>query len=406
MKILVTDGDSRAALAITRSLGRSGHEIIVGSKRTHSLAGASRFCGAQVRYPDPDSCGLAFMDFIAAYVAQEQVEVLLPVTDITTLIIGTSRDRIPEGCSLPFPDIDTVRAAADKDATMALARRLGVDIPQSAIIEAPADAITDAGRLGHGLGFPLVIKPFRSRIDTGTGWIYTAVSYAHDESELARILGDLDPLAFPVMLQEKIIGPGIGIFICAHQGKVLAAFSHRRLREKPPSGGVSVLRESIALDPLALDFSERLLRELGWTGVAMVEFKQDRRDGRPKLMEINGRFWGSLQLAIDAGVDFPRLLIDSLTRPHMQPVFDYRTGVRTRWLWGDIDALLLRLFKPEESLDLPPGFPSRGRYLAEFIKSFNPATRLEIERLTDLRPALHESVQWFRNLLRTLLPPA
>lgn len=402
MKILVTDGDSRAALAITRSLGQAGHEVVVGSKRIRSLAGASRFCASRVCYPDPDSYGAAFVDFIADYAGHEKIEVLLPVTDITTLVIGANRGRMPAGCILPFPDIDTVRIAANKQATMVLAHRLGVDTPQSVTISAP----TDAGRLEHGLRFPVVIKPFKSRIETGTGWIYTAVTYAHDEAELGRVLNDLDPQVFPVMLQEKIIGPGIGIFICAYRGRVLAAFSHRRLREKPPSGGVSVLRESIALDPLALDFSERLLHELGWTGVAMVEFKQDRRDGRPKLMEINGRFWGSLQLAIDAGVDFPRLLIDSLAHPDMRPVLDYRVGVRTRWLWGDIDALFIRLFRSEESLDLPPGFPSRSRYLAEFMKSFNTATRLEIERLNDLGPALHETTQWLRNVFRALLPSA
>lgn len=402
MRILVTDGDSRAALAITRSLGRAGHEVVVASKRIRSLAGSSRYCASRVCYPDPDSYGPTFLDFIVDYVAHEKVDVLLPVTDITTLIIGSGRNRIPESCMLPFPDIDTVRTAADKEATMALAERLGVDTPRSITVEAP----TDASRFGHGLSFPIVVKPFRSRVDTGAGWIYTAVTYAHDEVELGNVLSSLDPRAFPVMLQEKIIGPGVGIFICAHRGRVLAAFSHRRLREKPPSGGVSVLRESIALDPLALEFSERLLRELGWTGVAMVEFKQDTRDGRPKLMEINGRFWGSLQLAIDAGVDFPRLLIDSLEHPDMQAVCAYRVGVKTRWLWGDIDALFLRLFRSDANLDLPPGFPSRWRYLGEFVKSFNPATRLEVERLADPGPAFYESAQWLRNVFRTLLPSA
>ncbi|MFZ5621043.1 MAG: ATP-grasp domain-containing protein [Pseudomonadota bacterium] len=402
MKILVTDGDSRAALAITRSLGRAGHQIIVGSKRIRSLAGASTYCAAPICYPDPDRYGEAFMDFIADYVAHEKIDVLLPVTDITTLTIGANRSRIPEHCALPFPDIETVRAAADKEATMALAHRLGVDTPCSVTVESS----TDIRSVEHGLSFPLVVKPFKSRVETANGWIYTAVTYAHDDAELSRILGELDPRAFPVMLQEKIVGPGIGIFICTRRGRILAAFSHRRLREKPPSGGVSVLRESVALDPLALDFAERLLRELAWTGVAMVEFKQDRRDGRPKLMEINGRFWGSLQLAIDAGVDFPRLLVDSLVNPNLEPVLTYRVGVRTRWLWGDIDALFIRLFRSGKGLDLAPGAPSRGRYLLEFLKSFGPITRLEVERVRDPGPAIYETLEWLRDVFRTLIPPA
>lgn len=401
MRILVTDGNTRAALAITRSLGRAGHEVRVGANTLDSLAGASRHCRARVCYPDPDRYGQAFVDFIGDYVAHEAVDVLLPVTDITTLTIDAHRARMPPGCALPFPDLDTVRTVADKAAMMALAEKLGVDIPRTLTLGSAADPAASA----QSLDFPLVIKPCKSRVATETGWIYTAVSYAHDAAELQRLLGNLDPRVFPVLLQEKIVGPGMGVFICANRGRVLAGFAHQRLREKPPSGGVSVLRESVALDPLAFEFSARLLEELKWDGVAMVEFKRDVRDGRPKLMEINGRFWGSLQLAIDAGVDFPRLLIDSLERLPEQPQLDYRTGVRTRWLWGDIDALMLRLFRPAAQLDLPPGAVSKARYLRDFLASFiDPATRLEVERLSDLGPAVYESLDWLGNVLRKLLP--
>lgn len=397
MKILVTDGNSRAALAITRSLGRAGHDVLVGANAPRSLAGSSRHCQARVCYPDPEHYGRSFMDFMGDYIAHEAVDVLLPVTDITTLTIGANRARIPAACAMPFPDLETVKAVADKAAMMALAERLGVDIPRSiSVAAATAPAAT-----GHGLNFPLVIKPFKSRVATDSGWLYTAVTYAHDAAELQRILGDLDPRIFPVLLQEKIVGPGMGLCVCAQHGKVLAAFSHKRLREKPPSGGVSVLRESVALDPLAFEFSARMLDELKWHGVAMVEFKQDLRDGRPKLMEINGRFWGSLQLAIDAGVDFPRILIDSLSQPIAQPLVAYKTGVRTRWLLGDIDALMLRLFKPAGQLDLPPGAVSKLRYLTDFMISFiDPATRLEVERLNDPRPAVYEGLDWLGDMLR------
>lgn len=399
MRILVTDGDSRAALAITRSLGRAGHEVVVGSTRIRSLAGASRYCCARVRYPDPDRYGAAFVSFLAEYIEYEAIDVLLPVTDITTMTIGANRSRILSSCTLPFPDIDTVMKVADKAEMIRLAESLGVDVPRSMILHSAADVDAD----DPDLRFPIVIKPFKSRVETDQGWIYTGVAYAHDKAELARMLSGFDARIYPVILQEKIVGPGMGVFICMHNGEMLAGFSHRRLREKPPSGGVSVLRESVALDPLALAFSEAMLKALKWQGVAMVEFKQDLRDGRPKLMEINGRFWGSLQLAIDAGVDFPRLLIESLSRPPATPIVDYRTGVRSRWLWGDFDALMLRLFKSAGALDLPPGFPSKTQYLRQFL-SYEAATRLEVERWDDPGPMYYETGQWLGSIVKALLP--
>lgn len=398
MKILVTDGNSRAALAITRSLGKAGHTIVVGSTQLNNLAAASKYCTTRICYPDPDKYADAFIDFLADFISHEGIDALIPVTDITTMTIGGSRSRIPAGCALPFPDIETVRAVADKTAMMALAERLGVDVPQSITVESADDIDPE----NPGLRYPLVVKPFRSRVRTDRGWLHTAVSYAHDPETLETTLRGLDNRIYPVMIQEKIIGPGIGVCICAHQGRLTAAFSHRRLREKPPSGGVSVLRQSAQLDPLGLEFSERMLRELKWHGVAMVEFKQDQRDGRPKLMEINGRFWGSLQLAIDAGIDFPRILIDSLGSPPERPLLDYRIGTRTRWLWGDFDALMLRLFKSSEQADLPPGFPSKSRYLRDFL-TYDRGTHLEIERLDDLGPMRYETADWLKNVLRSML---
>jgi hypothetical protein len=129
------------------------------------------------------------------------------------------------------------------------------------------------------------------------------VHHAADRSQLEKAPGVLPPSAYPLILQQRIVGPGTGIFLLLWDGRVRAVFAHRRLREKPPAGGVSVYRESIVADPALVERSRRLLARLHWQGVAMVEFKIDAFTGTPYLMEINGRFWGSLQLAIDAGID-------------------------------------------------------------------------------------------------------
>ena len=182
-----------------------------------------------------------------------------------------------------------------------------------------------------------------------------------------------------MLLQERIVGPGIGVFACYRQGRPVALFSHRRLREQPPWGGVSVLCESAPLDPVARDFAIRLLDEIGWQGVAMVEFKQDLRDGLPKLMEINGRFWGSLQLAIDAGVDFPALLLKA-SAASGDGSASYRLGVRSRWLWGDIDSLLLVLVGKAKAMGVDP---SRLDALKAFVTFWGRDLHYENPRWDD-----------------------
>ena len=89
------------------------------------------------------------------------------------------------------------------------------------------------------------------------------------------------------------------------RGEPLLLFQHRRIREYPISGGVSTCCESMPLDPKLRDWSVALLKAMNWDGVAMVEFRYDEASGRAVLLEVNGRFWGSLPLAVHAGCDFP-----------------------------------------------------------------------------------------------------
>ena len=143
---------------------------------------------------------------------------------------------------------------------------------------------------------------------------------------------------FP-LIQERIPPEGEAFGLAAlldGGGEVKASFAYRRLREYPVRGGPSTLRESVH-HPQIEELGIRLLRSLQWYGVAMVEFKVDPRDNQPKLMELNPRFWGSLALAIHAGVDFPYLLYKMVMGQEFEPVLEYELGVRCRWLLpGDI----------------------------------------------------------------------
>ena len=392
MNVLVTDGDNRAALAITRSLGRKGHRIIVGEKTQPSLASVSRYCAERLMYPDPIKRPDDFLTDLLRMVKEKGVDVLLPVTEITTGLVTENAKKFDRLCRLPFPDGNAFRTASNKQEIVRIAESLGVPVPVTRVLlEKNVRDKTIAG-----LSFPVVVKSHRSRVLTENGWQAAGVSYASDPEELANLLSKKGAWEYPLLLQERITGPGIGVFACYQNGKMVSLFGHRRIREKPPSGGVSVLRESIPFSPQARMFTEKLLDHLKWHGVAMVEFKVDERDGVPKLMEINGRFWGSLQLAIDAGVDFPDILMRIAEGKEVEPNFAYKNGVKTRWFWGDVDSLLMLLFKNRTSLHLPEGHPGRIRSVVEFLRFFGKDLHYEIESLGDIRPALYETSRWFR----------
>ena len=381
MRVLITDGDNRATLAIARSLGRRGHYVVVGERQKPALAQTSRYCAARVVYPDPVRDSTGFVDGVANAAREHSIDVLIPVADVTTILVTRHRRRFE--CAIPFADAAVVERAADKIDVIQTAGRLGLAVPRSVVIESHSAAVPPLP-----FPFPVVVKPSRSRIETSAGWISTGVSYAMDPDALQRDLKRRPAHEFPVMLQERIVGPGVGVFALYRGGGPVALFSHRRVRERPPWGGVSVLSESTPLDPVARDYATRLLDEIGWQGPAMVEFKRDERDGLPKLMEINGRFWGSLQLAIDAGVDFPSLLIDQTEPPAPPPT--YRVGIRNRWLWGDADALALTLF----ARSWPAAPRQRAKALFRFAQFWGRDLYYENPKRDDIRPWLFETARW------------
>jgi predicted ATP-grasp superfamily ATP-dependent carboligase len=391
MRILVTDGNTRAALAIVRSLGKNGHDIFVGEKHHPSLASSSKYCRQKINYPDPVTNPEFFVKHIAGIIVDEKIDILLPVTDVTIHSLLNEENKIRSICQFPLADKKIVDIAADKYKTFQLAEDLGVPIPRTIYMKIP-----EPDKEINSLGFPIVIKPSRSRYITSNGWRSSSVTYANNSDELQKVIRYKDINEYPLLLQERIAGAGVGIFMLVQNGQVNAVFSHRRIREKPPSGGVSTYRESIAVDPEAQRYAEKLLKAIDWSGVAMVEFKLDERDHKTKLMEINGRFWGSLQLAIDAGVNFPSLLIDLPDKNQNGPDLSYKIGVKTRWFWGDVDSLLSILFKTAKSLNLPPNHPSRLVYLMNFMKLWRKDEHYEVASLTDCKPWLYESVNWIR----------
>jgi predicted ATP-grasp superfamily ATP-dependent carboligase len=388
--VLLTDGEARATLATTRSLGRAGYVVHVASTDGRSLAGASRYCQEDHAVGNPEIHPTAWARRIES-LAVELAAHVLPVTEIA--IGSLFAARCEERLDLVTPSKTDYEAAIDKYGLVERALRIGIDVPTTTLIERlGALEVLPASHV-----LPIVFKPRRSRMLSQDRWYGPPVRILRDTAELRSAVAGWLPEHGDTLLQEFVPGSGEGLFALCQDGKTLARFAHRRLREKPPLGGVSVLRESIDVVQDVSRASELLLADIGFSGIAMVEFRR-APDGRLVLMEINPRPWGSMQLAIDSGVDFPRLMVEAHEGVSADtPIPRSRIGVRTRWLLGDVDhwitcARSLRLRR------------QLGRSLTEisfdFLRSFVDGSKLEILRARDPRPFGRELRQWLTALWR------
>jgi predicted ATP-grasp superfamily ATP-dependent carboligase len=383
-RLLVTDGDARAALACVRALARRGHTVHVAAPGRRSLASASRYAAGAHDVGDPIGDPRGYAERLVRTAEEIRADAILPVTEVTLGSIYAF--GVADRCAVVCPERAAYEAAVDKHALLERAARVGLTGPRTVLFEDPAllSALPDSFR------YPVVLKSRRSRFLRGNRWVAGEARVVHGAGELSAARS-APGFAGGVLLQEFVPGGGEGVFLLAERGRAVARFAHRRVREKPPTGGLSVLSEAIAPDPELLAGSERLLADLAFTGAAMVEFR--RAPGGPAyLMEVNPRLWGSLQLAIDAGVDFPSLLV-ALHRGAKPPDARARLGTRTRWLLGDVDHLLICLRRPAVRRELGKSVPA---LLRDFVRSFFDGTRLEVLRRDDWRPFAREILDRLR----------
>lgn len=382
MRLLVTDADARAALAATRVLGRA-HVVHVCGPGPASLAGASRFATAHHRVADPLLDPEAFVRGTRALIEAEGIELVLPVTDAATRALIDPRVALGSA-RLAAAAPQAYTSLSDKHQLAQLAQAAGLETPRGGRVVDLQAALA----LARELGFPVVVKPIVSLVRDATGRLCKPEVVRVESAEALPDAFERAGAGGEALLQRCVEGWGEGLCVLRWEGRTLAAFAHRRLREKPPGGGVSVLSESIAVDVERLARVESVLDASGYAGVAMAEFKSDGRHAW--LIEINARLWGSLQLAIDAGVDFPNLLVDVFAGAHPDPLRLYRAGVRLRSEFGDLDHALA-----VASGRAAPG--ARTGLLAALgvlLRPAGPDCRWEILRPDDPRPFGRALARW------------
>ncbi len=326
MTVLVLDGHSRAALETLQSLGRAGVQVDIAAEGTDCLAFHSRYAVSKLRQPTQDHIS-DFRDWLREQDRQRSYELIVPATEASLLGLCALAEDDPLRRKAVLPANQALDIALDKEKTRLLAGELGVPVPQSKLISSVAE-------IGSSGQFPLVLKPARSKVMIGgelrTLAVAVVKSEAHRQEQLRRWL-----TYTPVLQQQYVPGWGVGAEFLYDRGKKIWHFVHERVHEYPLSGGASSYRRSIKPPAALLRDAEKLLAALNWHGVAMVEFKMDAR-GQYWLMEINPRFWGSLAVSIDAGVNFPLglLQVARCQQPEKQP--DYKL-VYTRDLRTDVE---------------------------------------------------------------------
>jgi predicted ATP-grasp superfamily ATP-dependent carboligase len=394
MSVLVTDGHWRKTLALVRSLGGKGVRVTVGERTFLNTSFFSKYCSRRIVYPSPRRYPDQFIEFILKEIKKNHYECLFPMEEETLLLLAKHQSEISKYTYLLIPDLKKIEFVRDKGNLIQFAETHGIPTPKTShfplsLFPSPSRGEGRVGVPRHqgekvnleldfdSIPIPAVIKP---RISSGS----FGIAYVKRREDLVPLYQRVHE-RYPFPLIQEWIPDGGGIFgfsaLFDGASNMKAAFIHRKLRMYPVQGGPSTLREGVE-HPQIMELGFSLLKSLNWKGVAMVEFKVDPRDGIPKLMEVNPRFWGSLHLAVVSGVDFPYLIVKMARGERFEPILHYPVGKRCRWLlFGDILHFLKN--------------PNRFHLRPSFFRFFEPDTSYDIISKEDPLPVLGAMATFF-----------
>src|SRR5439155_9343984 len=275
-------------------------------------------------------------------------------------LLRRHRARLEPRVSIALAGETPLSIVVDKQRTLAVAERLGIRVPRSISV----GAVSEVPEALKDLGLPAVVKPNESWLWNGQEGVRAACRLVTTADEARRAVAELTRYGGVTLFQALLTGRREAVSLFYANGQVYARFAQWAQRTRPPLGGESVLRQSIAMPADVGDQAERLVRDIDLQGYSEVEFRRDSA-GVLHLMEINPRLSASVEIAVRSGVDFPRLLFQWASGRPFERIERSRTGCWMRYLRGDLMTTIIMLRERGR-----PGVALSGRAILDFGLSF------------------------------------
>lgn len=344
---LVTYCWNRVGYNVLRSLAKKRVPVIVGDASKLAMARFSRYGDGFFQYPSFYKDPASFVDTLVQQIKNDHSRVYLPVHE-EIFIAAKYREQLEQhGFIVPVADFGVLEQLHKKECLFDVCQKYGIPTPEIHRIT----SLDNLPEIFSSMEYPLVIKDNQTNSAKGVHYIHNRYGAEAIYSKLCESKNQ-----YP-FIQQHVKGDGYGVSILMNHGEVRAVFAHKRLREKTYTGGTSTVRISVR-EPMLEEYAIALLSKVKFHGVAMVEFKYDKKSNNAMVIDVNPRFWGSLSLAIHSGVDFPYLLYKMATDGDVNPIMDYKLGVKVKWLLGDALSLMSEVVHTKQLISPIKGFLS------------------------------------------------
>ena len=335
MKVIIPDAQSRKAFDIINILERvHGYDLLL-----FAPSGTNRILRAiygQNVYPlNSENYGSFREDLLSAIEKDAEKEYFwMAVSEEPTLFFYELMENEPQQpIRYMLPERSMFELARNKADFQVFCEEEGLPVPASF-------SAGDLQELDHDFR-PVIAK---KRIGAGS----VGMKYV-DKPEDLSLLDDINTDDY--LIQEKVESNRKihGIFCLAKEGELISWHGHERLRTFPEKGGVTVFSRTQYNKDLK-KIACRVLRDMNWSGFAMIEFLHNDRTGEWKIIELNPRLWGSVMLSEFCGAKLLSNYVRLLTgdKPETE---DDQNSRYIRWMF------------PFEVISLLKGSISLGEFL-------------------------------------------
>jgi len=324
-RALILENGLGCVLPAARSLSRAGWTVGVGAPFENPRERGSRAIDHRHLVPRPEASIDGFLAAIEQATEEVGYDIVFPADDASVLALSASRERLRP--IVPYPAHDVVLGGIDKLELTRAAQDQGIAVPHTEM--ATASAI-------EACALPVIVKP-RLQWTPGavaqTGELF--IERAEVRDAVRRRVRDIEGAGGSAVLQAPMNGRQIAVSaVVARDGRMVAAAQQTTLRYSLVQ--TSTRAVTLEADEALLEQITGMLGRIGWWGLANLQFLEPEGGGAPHLIDLNGRYYGSLALAIAAGADLPAIWAAcAIGDPPVHRV-TARAGVRFHALESDL----------------------------------------------------------------------
>lgn len=308
--ILISDGNSTWALAVLQCLSQvEGYNIYVLSNKKRAATKYSKYTSHykfHVRHNDEN-----WLDVINSQVKLHAINIIVPIAENEIAFFIKYKTKIEHTASIiPLPELASFEIAIDKRRLSDFAKTSQIPHPNSFFITSE----TDTQQVLSDIEFPILIKPLSLKGGDGILKINTKEKF---ETYLKKVNQS-------VFIQEYIEGYDIDCSVLCLNGEVL-----NHTIQKGNLNGNNIFAPQLAFNFLqnddVLKVAKQIMSKLNWSGIAHLDMRYDAKANDFKLIEINARFWGSIEGSRFAGINFPQQAIElalgkNITKKEFEPI--------------------------------------------------------------------------------------